>query len=222
MGSTAYGLARPGSDVDQLGVFIAPTEAVLGLSGRSVVDSSHVTHEPDLTLHEVGKYLRLAVKGNPTVLELLFAPEYVVCTEPGRALVGLRSAVLSTPAVRNAYGGYARQQAERLQRRHAGGQEGFSSDVRGRTEKHGRHCMRLMLMGEELLATGELTLDVSGHREELFAAGELAGSDPVAFAALFAERDERLQQVSSVLPDHPDLEAVNATLVEIRLGALSR
>jgi hypothetical protein len=53
VGSTAYGLARPGSDVDRLGVFAVDTAELHGLRRpvESVVDAAPL---PDRTLHEVG------------------------------------------------------------------------------------------------------------------------------------------------------------------------
>lgn len=53
VGSTAYGLAREGSDVDRLGMFAAPTETLLGLHTPK---ESHVTTAPDRTLHEAAKW----------------------------------------------------------------------------------------------------------------------------------------------------------------------
>jgi uncharacterized protein len=72
VGSTAYGLARPGSDVDRLGLFAVPTEQLHGLRRPP---ESHVTHEPDSTLHEAAKWARLALRSNPTVLELAWLPD---------------------------------------------------------------------------------------------------------------------------------------------------
>jgi predicted nucleotidyltransferase len=47
VGSVAYGLAGPGSDVDRLGVYAAPTVAFHGLRPPR---ESVVTTEPDVTL----------------------------------------------------------------------------------------------------------------------------------------------------------------------------
>ncbi len=45
VGSTAYGLAHAGSDIDRLGMFAAPTEQLHGLH-RSA--ESHVTEKKDV------------------------------------------------------------------------------------------------------------------------------------------------------------------------------
>jgi len=67
VGSTAYGLAGPDSDVDRIGIFAAPTVAFHGLVMPA---ESHVTSKPDRTMHEVRKWCRLALGCNPTVMEL--------------------------------------------------------------------------------------------------------------------------------------------------------
>src|SRR3954452_3424124 len=116
IGSTAYGLAREGSDVDRLGMFAAPTETLLGLHTPK---ESHVSTAPDRTLHEAAKWCRLALAGNPTVMELVWLPVglYEVLTPLGEELIGIRTSFLSAQRVRDAYLGYAVQQFRRLEAR---------------------------------------------------------------------------------------------------------
>jgi predicted nucleotidyltransferase len=220
VGSTAYGLAHQGSDIDRLGVFVAPTVEVLGLDGPARTSQSYVSHDPDVTLHELGKYASLALKANPTVLELLFLPSFETVTPTGAKLVESRHAFLSTNAVRAAYGGYATAQAHRLERRAAEGREGFSSDTAKRTAKHARHCFRLLHSGASLLSSGELVLDVSDIRDEIFEVGELAVADPPGFRRLFDDRLAALDAVDSILPDEPDRTLVDDLVVTARLAHL--
>lgn len=220
VGSTAYGLARPGSDIDRIGVYVAPTRVVLGLDGHHAVTSTATSTDPDAALHEVGKFTSLALKGNPTVVEALFCEGYEVLDDAGALLVEHRDAFLSTDAVRRSYTGYAIAQARRLQERTRDGKAGFDPDLAKRTAKHGRHCARLMLQARQLLTTGTLTLDVSAHRDDLFAMGEIAAADPERFAAEFERRLADLDAVTSVLPDHPDRVTVDRILVDIRLHHL--
>lgn len=108
VGSTAYGLDGPGSDVDRLGLFVTPTLELLGL--RLPLES-HVTVKPDATFHEAAKAARLILAGNPTASELLWLPDglYETRTPLGDEMIALRAAFLSGKAVRNAYLGYATQ-----------------------------------------------------------------------------------------------------------------
>ena len=216
VGSTAYGLAREGSDVDRAGVYIAPTDTILGLDGPAAAASSHTSHQPDVALHEVGKFLGLCLKANPTVTELLWLPADDVCTADGHLLVGLRTAVLSERAVRASYTGYAIAQARRLTNRHEAGKAGFAADLHGRTAKHGRHCFRLLLQARELLTDGTLTVNVAAHRDRIFEAGELAATNPTRFHDLFEREVAALDRSTSVLAAEPDRDQVNRTLVAIR------
>lgn len=217
VGSTAYGLAREGSDIDRLGVFAASTLDVAGLSW-SRQDESKVSTDPDVTLHEVGKYLRLALKCNPSIMELLWLPpENLEIVEPvfGTWLIQLRQAFLSTGAIRSAYGGYARQQAARLEQR---GDGSFSADTRKRTVKHARHLLRLLRQGREILATGQLTVAVSDPAD-YFA---FDGMDTQQMLAVYEREDAMFTSQDSVLPARPDEDSVRWYLNTVRRNFMAR
>lgn len=219
-GSTAYGLSRPGSDIDRLGIYSIPTERVLGF-GYNASKASHVWTEPDdVQLHELGKYLSLSLAGNPTITELLYLDEYEFVDPRIEPLIANRSRLLGATRIRAAYVGYAIAQAKRLRKREAQGQAGFNSDLAKRTAKHGRHCFRLLLQAEQLLATGTLSVDVSAHRDELFAIGELAESNVDAFSERFEKRREIIDAMDSVLPDEPDTGWAEEFLINFRRALL--
>ncbi|MFD6415904.1 DNA polymerase beta superfamily protein [Streptomyces sp. NPDC060194] len=211
VGSTAYGLAHAGSDVDRLGLFAAPTRAFHGLHAPK---PTYVTTAPDRTLHEAAKWARLALSGNPTVMELVWLPDelYEVRTPLGEELIGLRSSLLCAPRVRDAYLGYATQQFRRLAAR---GDGSFSADTRKRTAKHARHLRRLCHQGFQLYATGTLHVRVDDpaayHRF-----GEEAAADPAAALPLLREFEDAFASTRSVLPDHPDEGPVTAWLHRVR------
>lgn len=71
VGSKAYGLSTPESDTDIKGVFVAPKEMFYGFS----IDDQINNESNDITYYEIGKFLNLLCKSNPTVLEMLFSPE---------------------------------------------------------------------------------------------------------------------------------------------------
>ena len=221
-GSTAYGLATEHSDVDRLGIYCVPTERLFGL-GFNMSKASVVLTEPDdVQLHEIGKYVGLVLKGNPTVTELLFLTEHEVRDPRIEPLLEMRSKLLGQRTIRAAYTGYAIAQAKRLANRHADGRKGFNSDLAKRTAKHGRHCFRLMLQAEQLLTEGTITVDVSDHRDELFAIGELAERDVAAFLERFEQRAAELDALPSSLPEEPDVAAAEAFLIEFRRNNLAR
>jgi predicted nucleotidyltransferase len=214
VGSTAYGLDRPGSDVDRLGVFAASTIELCGLDWTPRRDTV-VTTKPDSTLHEVGKYLRLALKANPSLVELLWLPEELLETgHPlGARLVDLRGAFLSESGVRSSYGAYARQQAQRLANR---GDGSFSADTRKRTAKHARHLARLLRQGRELLSTGELTVRVPDPEWYW----QFDDMTPAGMLAVYEKEDALFTATASVLPAEPDRDAVRAFLADVRRACL--
>src|ERR1041384_2115952 len=105
VGSTAYGLAHAGSDVDRLGLYAAPATAFHGLYLPIDKRATVVRHEPDETLHEARKYCLLAMSGNPTASELMWLPVdlYEVRTPLGDELIAIRRAFLSAARVRDSY-----------------------------------------------------------------------------------------------------------------------
>jgi uncharacterized protein len=212
VGSTAYGLATADSDVDRLGVFAAPTVALLGLHGPK---ESLVTTDPDQTLHEARKWCKLALGGNPTVMELVWLPDdlYEVRTELGDELIGIRSAFLSAQRVRDAYFGYATQQFRRLENR---GDGSFSADTRKRTAKHARHLARLLHQGRELYATGDLRIRLSDPQRYRDFGDRVAGGDLDAAAGLLAQAEAGFDAARTPLPDRPDEETVEKWLLRVR------
>jgi predicted nucleotidyltransferase len=204
VGSHAYGLNTPESDEDRLGVFVVPTEEILSIKRPKETISRT---NPDTVHHEVGKYIRLALKANPTILELLFLPEYEILTEDGKLLVDNRDLFLSN-TVRKSFGGYAYHQAKRLVERG----DSFSSETRNRYEKHARHCFRLLRQGKQLLHTGSMNVKVE-NPDEYFAVGKLG---PDEIFAKFKDELTGFDEVDSVLPDKPKQETINDLLLDIR------
>jgi predicted nucleotidyltransferase len=70
-GSKSYGLELAGSDDDYLGVFVPRLRELVSMRGLAA--ETHVGNEPDFTLHEIGKFCALALKGNPAILEVLWS-----------------------------------------------------------------------------------------------------------------------------------------------------
>ncbi len=213
VGSTAYGLAGPDSDVDRLGMYAAPTVLFHGLHPPVGKAASIVKTKPDITLHEVGKFASLALGGNPTVMELLWLSEYETKTDLGQAAIRIRSAFLSAPKVRDAYLGYATQQFRRLSER---GDGSFGSDLRKRTAKHARHLMRLCHQGFILYTSGRLTIKL--EKPELFHefGEQVADGDPYIARRLITAYEEKFSDSTSVLPDRPDEAVVEKWLLDVR------
>lgn len=212
VGSTAYGLAGPESDVDRLGVFAHETVDLHGLEAPADTVTSS---KPDTTFHEARKYAQLALGGNPTASELMWLPcdLYEVRNPLGDDLINMRQAFLSAKRVRDAYLGYATQQFKRLEGR---GDGSFSADTRKRTAKHARHLLRLCAQGLELYRTGSLRIRLDNPQDYLDFGERVAGGDIDHARRVMGGYEEAFDDKPSVLPDEPDRAVVNEWLRSVR------
>ncbi len=208
VGSTAYGLAHAGSDLDRLGLFAAPTEAFHGLECPA---ESHVTTAPDHTLHEAAKWCRLALGCNPTASELVWLPAdlYEVRTPLGEELIAIRGTFLSAGAVRGSYLGYAQQQFRKLLTRDTG-----NPATRARAAKHARHLVRLVEQGVRLHETGRIVL-LADAPEQVRELGERIADRPGLATAVLADAEQRFAR-PGVLPQAPDRAPAEAWLRRVR------
>ena len=80
-GSHSHGTATETSDIDTMSVYINPQTRLLGFTDK---DDFYVADEKnDNVAYELGRYLELLVKANPTMLESLFvSDDCVIYTHP--------------------------------------------------------------------------------------------------------------------------------------------
>ncbi|MCB0893389.1 MAG: nucleotidyltransferase domain-containing protein [Micropruina glycogenica] len=182
VGSGVHGIAIEGTDDhDEMGVYIEPPEYLLGVE-RHRDDYIWRTQpegvrsgpgDTDLVMYSLQKYLRLAIKGNPTVMLPLFAPEQslVVLTPLGEELRALRTSFLSRLAVER-FLGYMRSQHERMlgqSKRNVPNRPELIAKY-GWDVKYGSHALRLAHQGYEIAGTGTLTLPMpTREREQVLA-----------------------------------------------------
>jgi len=78
-GSTAYNLNIASSDIDKKGIFIMPKTQFYGFEQQEQISNS----TNDEVYYEIGRFLGLLVKNNPSLLELLSTPkDYVLYRHP--------------------------------------------------------------------------------------------------------------------------------------------
>lgn len=215
VGSHAYGLNHAGSDIDTAGVFVQPTCDVMGMTKytETITRTSGIDKDadPDITFHEAEKFIKLCMAGNPTVMEQLWLDDYLTLLPEGKMLVEGRKKFLST-AIRDSYGGYARQQFKRLQER-----GDFSSTLRNRTFKHARHMVRLLLQAQHALLNGELRLKLTGSEIDIAnALAELSIEDIERFNVESEELFLSVRECKSDLPKSADFAYCNDVLLYIR------
>lgn len=200
VGSQAYGLATPTSDVDKLGVFMRPVNQLVGFE---VHDESIQQHEPDASYHELRKYVSLVLKCNPTAMELLWLDDWTQATWQGCALVLRREQFLSTALARNAYTGYCRSQLTRFK----------TATVADRKPKALRHAMRLAIQCRALLTTGELKVRLSDADIAMCRLAEYGDERSLDLI----ERELVLAETCrSVLPEKPTLDNPHELILQLR------
>ncbi len=104
-GSHAYGLNIATSDVDIRGVFILPQDELYGLNYvEQVADEKN-----DVVFYELGRFVDLLAKNNPTMLELLAVPtDCVKFRDPVMDLI--RAEDVLSKLCQEAFAGYAKAQ----------------------------------------------------------------------------------------------------------------
>jgi predicted nucleotidyltransferase len=207
VGSTAHGLATATSDEDRLSVFGYSTDAFWSLSQPR---ETYVTTNPDSQSHELAKFLSLASKCNPTIMELLYLESY---TEEvwvwGQELINMRSYFLSENYVTNAYVGYAESQFRKLQLRDY---KDFSAGGGTRAHKNAKHMFRLLEQGQDLNETGSLSIRVKDP--EWY--HSLKGWSLEQLSDEFMRRMETFYEKKSILPKEPDFKRINGYLYDYR------
>jgi predicted nucleotidyltransferase len=210
IGSQAYGLADAESDVDRRGFYLPPGDLHWSLYG---VPDQLENHETQEAYWEIQKFVVLALKANPNVLECLYTPLVEMATPLARELLDIRSIFLSR-LVYQTYNGYVLSQFKKMQ-----------ADLRHHGQvkwKHVMHLMRLLLSGIEVLRSGSVPVVVQQHREELLAirCGQMPWDEVETWRqALHGEFDRAY--AATALPERPDYERANGFLVAARRAALA-
>lgn len=231
-GSNLHGLSVPGTDDrDEVGICIENLEDVAGFNpfeqyiyrtaaereGRHDAPSQH--GDLDLTIFSLRKFLRLAMQGNPQIIQCFFVPPALCVTRTalGGQLQELAPLIVSRHAG-NRYLGYLEAQRQLLL-----GERGQKKTNRPELEaKHGfdtkyaLHVARLAYQGVELLSTGRLTLPIEENtRRYLYSIrlGEVPLQDVLTKVGEL-ERELKDLLHDAPVPAEPAREEVEAWMVE--------
>jgi uncharacterized protein len=224
VGSTVHGLSNPGTDDrDEMGVCVEPPEYVAGLRPfEHWVFRTQPEGAPsgpgdlDLTIYGLRKYCRLALKGSPTVLLLLFVDgeDVLERSELGDELQALAPAFACRSTGRAFLGYVDAQRRGLLGERHATRTREVSAEY-GYDTKYAMHALRIAHQGRELLTTGRISLPVQEpERSRLMEVrhGEIPMNDVLdrlndQLAALESD------VLNARLPEQPDRDQVDRFLV---------
>jgi len=137
VGSRAYGLDNDESDTDRRGIYVAPAEMQWSLFGAP---EQFEDAAAQACYWELQKFLIMALKANPNILECLHSPMVEKVTPLGEELLAMRRAFLSQ-MIFQTFNGYAMSQFKKIEQ-----------DMRNQGEvrwKHAMHLLRLLLTGAE-------------------------------------------------------------------------
>jgi len=207
VGSQAFGLAGTTSDDDLRGIYLPPARLHWSLY-KLPEQLEFADAGADEVYWELEKFLKLALKANPNVLEVLWTPDVLLADEVALRLRGLREAFLSRHLYKT-YSGYVLSQFRRMANAFA--KQGTYKP------KHAMHLVRLLYSGIEALRTGVIRIDVGEHRAELLA----IKSGALTFAqardrALALDREFQAAFRQTRLPEQPAYQPVDEFLLWAR------
>jgi uncharacterized protein len=231
VGSGVHGIAIEGTDDhDEMGIFVEPPQHVVGLAPALDHDVWRTQLEGvrsgpsdvDLVRYSLRKYVRLAVKGNPTMLLPLYAPsnDVLIETRLGRELRALAPAIVSREAGRR-FLGYMHAQRERMEGQ--GKQNRLPKrpelvEAHGYDVKYASHALRLAIQGVELVEEGLLHLPMrEDHRARVRAvkSGQVAQADVLDEIRCWESRLQTLLVAGGgPLPPRPDVAKVGRWMEE--------
>jgi uncharacterized protein len=205
IGSRAYGLEHAGSDTDRRGIYLAPAELHWSLYG---VPEQLENPETQDCYWELQKFLVMALKANPNVLECLYSSLVEHATPLAQELLAMRESFLSR-IVYQTYNGYVLSQFKKL-----------GQDLRNKGEvkwKHVMHLIRLLISGITALKEGYVPVRVEQYRDDLLAIrrGERKWEE-IDLWRLELHRQFDAAAVATKLPERPDYERANALLLKAR------
>jgi predicted nucleotidyltransferase len=205
VGSRAYGLDTDDSDTDRRGVYIAPAELQWSLFGAPEQFEDNATQS---CYWELQKFLTMALKANPNILECLYSPMVEKVTPLGEELLLIREACLSQ-MIFQTFNGYAMSQFKKIEQ-----------DLRNSGEikwKHAMHLLRLLLAGAATLREARVPVRVEANRDRLLAVkrGEVPWSEVNAWRKDLHHDFERAL-AETKLPERPDYERANCFLIKAR------
>jgi len=209
IGSRAYGLEDENSDTDRRGFYLPPAELHWSLYG---VPEQLECDETQEAYWEIQKFIVLALKANPNVLECLYSPLIEKATPLAEELLAMREMFLSR-LVYQTYNGYVMSQFKKMQ-----------ADIRNQGQvkwKHVMHLIRLLISGIHVLQEGFVHVRVDRYRDQLLAIkrGDTPWEETEKWRkCLHLEFDQALE--STNLPERPDYTKANEFLIRARNEAL--
>lgn len=229
-GSVAHNMYIPNSDpnsiddIDLMGIFLAPKNYYLGLTNIKTTVELMVEKDGalyDCVYYELKHFVKLLLKGNPNVLSMLWLkPDHYLFKSPYIETLLESKHLFRSKKVFHSFGGYANDQLKKME---SYNKKGYMGEKRKRlVEKYGydtknaAHLIRLLIMGIEFLAEGELKVFRTEDAETLldikrgkWSLEDVKKVSDIMFNIL------RMAYHNSKLPDYPDRKKVEEIVMGI-------
>ena len=204
VGSRAHGLSNANSDYDYRAVYVLPTSQMLSI-GYRYKGNSHVEGIEDNTSYEIGHFLHLATKCNPTILEVFKAP-IIEANKDGKRLRKLFPYIWTPQQSFNAFVGYGLNQRKK-----------FLNKKDNRQDKYACAYIRTLWNLIELLESKDFSVDITKSRifKDLvnFKTGNYNMGEVINLSEMLTEiAQENLNNCSH----EADINKVNEFLLDIR------
>ncbi len=234
-GSELHG-AKVGStdDLDIYGVYIEPPQLRLGIDtfphfvwSTAGNERRNGPDDVDLTLYSLAKLATLMVKGNPTALHFLMAPNLSGRENPWETAIRPQRALFAARAAADKFRGFANAQLRRLKGEGTGkhGQRPEYIGKHGYDTKAAMHIIRLLNEGIEFMRTGRITLPrPEPERSTLISirTGEFGPLEKVLQLAEHKFEELASAEANSSLPAEVDRESISNLVAQTYLDFYAR
>lgn len=117
-GSQLYGTATPESDKDYVGVYMIPTQVILGMQNVDEIDKStnkskskNTQEDEDIKFYSIRKFFKIAQKNGPNAVEMLFTNgDNIIRSKPIWDTIASNSEIFVSQLVFKSMFGYALSQ----------------------------------------------------------------------------------------------------------------
>jgi hypothetical protein len=154
------------------------------------------------------KFIIMALRANPNILECLYSPIVEKATPLAEELLSLRQRFLSQ-MIFQTFNGYALSQFKKIEQ-----------DLRNHGEvrwKHAMHLLRLLMTGAATLREARVPVRIEAHRDRLLAVKRAEVPWPEVDAwRRELHRDFEHALAETKLPERPDYEAANRFVIRAR------
>lgn len=210
-GSHGYGLNTEESDLDIRGISMGTSDSILGMESFDVFENK----KTDTVIYSMKRFMELAMKGAPNVLEILFSnPENILYYDEkiGKMLLDNRDMLLSK-RIYYSFKGYAKNALKDAEKR-------LETNPK-KADKYAMHYIRLCLEVITLLNGNDLTDVLKNNRDMLMRIrnGSMRRGDKFTEEFYESVRDfENLLEKAyrnSPIPDTVDVKKVSELLVKM-------